>query len=67
MNAYDFAKGGAGIVIEEPNLLAGIFISQLKTILSNAELRQKMSAASRQFFVPNAADMIVDGILQAAA
>ena len=66
MNAYDFSKQGGGIVIEEANLLPGIFLSELKKIISNAELRQKMSAAAKQFFVPNAADAIVDGILQAA-
>lgn len=66
MNAYDFSKQGGGIVIEEANLLPGIFLSELTKIISNSELRQKMSAAAKQFFVPNAADVIVDGILQAA-
>ena len=51
------------IVIEEPNLLAGIFTSELKKILSNAELQQKMSAAAKKFFVADAAAAIVDGIL----
>ena len=67
MNAYDFIKDGAGIVIEEPNLLAGIFLSELKSIISNPELQQKMSAAAKQFFVPDVAETIVDGILEAAA
>jgi UDP-N-acetylglucosamine--N-acetylmuramyl-(pentapeptide) pyrophosphoryl-undecaprenol N-acetylglucosamine transferase len=67
MNAYDFTKNGAGVVIEEPNLLPGIFLSELKKIISDAELRRKMSDASKQFFIPNAADAIVDGILDAAA
>ncbi len=67
MNAYDFTKNGAGVVIEEPNLLPGIFLSELKKIISNVDLQQKMSAAAKQFFVPNAAEVIVDGILEAAA
>ncbi len=67
MNAYDFVKEGAGVVIEESNLLIGIFLAELKKILSDAELRQKMSDVSKQFFVPNAADEIVDGIMEAAA
>jgi UDP-N-acetylglucosamine--N-acetylmuramyl-(pentapeptide) pyrophosphoryl-undecaprenol N-acetylglucosamine transferase len=66
MNAYDFAKDGAGIVIEEPNLLAGIFLSELSKIILNPELQQRMSAAAKQFFIPNAAAVIVDGILEAA-
>lgn len=67
MNAYDFAKNGAGIVIEEPNFLPGIVLSELKMIISKPELQQKMSAAAKQFFVSNATDVIVDGILEAAA
>jgi UDP-N-acetylglucosamine--N-acetylmuramyl-(pentapeptide) pyrophosphoryl-undecaprenol N-acetylglucosamine transferase len=67
MNAYDFTKNGAGIVIEEPNLLSGIFISELKKIISDPEREQKMGFASKQFFVTDAAEAIVDGILQAAA
>jgi UDP-N-acetylglucosamine--N-acetylmuramyl-(pentapeptide) pyrophosphoryl-undecaprenol N-acetylglucosamine transferase len=67
MNAYDFIKDGAGIVIEEPNLLGGIFVSEFKKIISNPELCGKMSAAAKQFFVPNAADVIVDGMFEAAA
>ena len=67
MNAYDFTKNGAGIVIEEANLLSGIFISEIKKIISDPELRQKMSFAAKQFFVPNAAETIVEGILEAVA
>jgi UDP-N-acetylglucosamine--N-acetylmuramyl-(pentapeptide) pyrophosphoryl-undecaprenol N-acetylglucosamine transferase len=67
MNAYDFAKDGAAVVIEEPNLFPGIFLGELTKILSNPELQQKMSAAAKQFFVPNSADAIVDGIFEAVA
>lgn len=67
MNAYDFAKGGGAIVIEEPNLLPGIFMTQVKSILSKPELREKMSVASKKFFVPNAENAIVDGIMEMAA
>ena len=66
MNAYDFTKNGAGVVIEEANLFPGIFLSEVRKVLGDPELRGRMSAAAKQFFVPNAADMIVDGILQAA-
>jgi len=63
LNAYAFAKAGAAVVIEEGNLLPGIFINQVKVILANADLRAKMSAASRQFFVPDAAEKIAGEIL----
>lgn len=65
MNAYDFAKNGAAIVIEEANLLPGIFVAQAKSVLANPELQKKMGVAAKQFFMPNAAETIVDGILAA--
>ncbi len=63
VDAYEFSKTGAGVVIEENNLLPGIFFGQLHQILSNADLRAKMSAASSQFFVPGAADAIAGDII----
>jgi len=67
VNAYEFAQAGGGAVIEETNLLPGIFLSQFKSILSNGDLRAKMSAASATFFVPDAAEAIADGIIAMAA
>ena len=49
-NAYSFAEAGGGIVIEEANLLPGIFLNELKKILDNGELRGKMAAASGKVF-----------------
>jgi UDP-N-acetylglucosamine--N-acetylmuramyl-(pentapeptide) pyrophosphoryl-undecaprenol N-acetylglucosamine transferase len=64
VNAYEFAKGGAAVVIEEANLLPGIFINQIKMILTNETLRAKMSAASAKFFIPGAADKIALEIIE---
>jgi UDP-N-acetylglucosamine--N-acetylmuramyl-(pentapeptide) pyrophosphoryl-undecaprenol N-acetylglucosamine transferase len=66
-NAYEFAKNGAAIVIEEANLLPGIFLGQLKKILSDDALRAKMAAASAQFFIPNAAEKIAQELLRLGA
>ena len=65
-NAYTFAKSGAAVVIEESNLLPGIFISEVKKILSDPALQEKMGAAAKQFFIPDAADKIGEGILKLA-
>jgi UDP-N-acetylglucosamine--N-acetylmuramyl-(pentapeptide) pyrophosphoryl-undecaprenol N-acetylglucosamine transferase len=64
VDAYEFAATGAAIVIEEANLLPGIFFSQLTNILTDADLRAKMSAASLAFFIPGAADKIADGLMR---
>lgn len=63
INAHEFAKGGAAVVIEEENLLPGIFVNQLKVTLNDKDLRAKMSAASARFFIPNAAEKIAEGLL----
>ena len=66
VNAYDYADTGAAVVIEGQNLLPGILIGQIKIILSNAELRKKMIEAAAAFFVPDAAEKIAMGIMEAA-
>lgn len=66
-NAYAFADAGAGIVIEEGNLLPGIFIDQIRRILGDDALRAKMGAASSKFFVPGAAEKIADAIIKLGA
>jgi UDP-N-acetylglucosamine--N-acetylmuramyl-(pentapeptide) pyrophosphoryl-undecaprenol N-acetylglucosamine transferase len=63
-NAYDYAEFGAAVVIEGQNLLPGIFLEQLKIILSNEELRTKMTLAAKAFFVPDAAEAIANGIME---
>lgn len=67
MNAYELANAGGAIVIEEPNLLPGIFFGQLKSLLSNPDLRAKMGAAAQKFFTGGASEMIADEILETAA
>jgi UDP-N-acetylglucosamine--N-acetylmuramyl-(pentapeptide) pyrophosphoryl-undecaprenol N-acetylglucosamine transferase len=67
VDAYEFAAMGAAIVIEETNLLPGIFFAQLTNILTDADLRAKMSAASSSFFIPGAADKIADGLMRMSA
>jgi UDP-N-acetylglucosamine:LPS N-acetylglucosamine transferase len=66
-NAYDYAENGAAIVIEGQNLLPGIFISQLKSILSHEDQRSKMSVAAATFFMPDATETIVKGIMEVSS
>lgn len=66
-NAYEFAKSGAAIVIEEANLGPGIFLTQVRTLFKNTELRNKMSEAARKFFKPEATEVIVKELLRISA
>ncbi len=63
VNAYEFAKTGAAVVIEESNLLPGIFFGQLNELLRNPDRLQKMAEASRAFFKPDAANQIAQDLL----
>lgn len=63
INAYEFAKLGGGVVIEESNLFPGIFINQIKEILGNLMKIQKMQEASYKFYKPEAVSMIAEEIV----
>lgn len=65
-NANEFARTGAAVVIEETNLLPGIFLGQVKAILEHPDVLQKMSLASQNFFKPGAAETIAQEILRLA-
>jgi UDP-N-acetylglucosamine--N-acetylmuramyl-(pentapeptide) pyrophosphoryl-undecaprenol N-acetylglucosamine transferase len=67
VDAYEFAATGAAIVIEEVNLMPGIFFTQLKNILNDNDMRAKMSAASSAFFIPGAAEKIAEGLMMISA
>ena len=63
-NAYQYAKTGAAVVIEEENLLPSILMSELEKILNNQEIKTKMSAAAKDYFQPEAANKIATDILE---
>jgi UDP-N-acetylglucosamine--N-acetylmuramyl-(pentapeptide) pyrophosphoryl-undecaprenol N-acetylglucosamine transferase len=63
IDAQEFADIGAAVVIEEGNLLPGIFFSQLDRILRDDALRAQMSVAASKFFIPGAADAIAETIV----
>ena len=66
LNAYEYGKTGAAIVIEEENFLPGIFMNQVRAILKNPDVMEKMSQASIKFFKPDAARIIAEEILRIA-
>lgn len=66
MNAYEYAKTGAAVVIEEGNLLPGIFLNQVKTILAQPGMLAKMSEAASRFYRASAAAVLAKEILGVA-
>ena len=65
-NAYEFVKAGAGVIIEETNLLPKIFLKEMRGILNDPERKQQMSQASAAFFKPDGAKTIAEEVLRLA-
>jgi UDP-N-acetylglucosamine--N-acetylmuramyl-(pentapeptide) pyrophosphoryl-undecaprenol N-acetylglucosamine transferase len=65
-NAFAYARAGACVVIEEDNLTAHLLGSEINRLVSNKPERDKMSAAAKAFFKPNAAKEVAEEILKIA-
>ena len=65
-NAFAYARSGAGEVIEEENLTAHILEGEIDRLINNKEARDKMRAAAKAFYKPNAAQVIAEEILKIA-
>ncbi|MDO8633042.1 MAG: undecaprenyldiphospho-muramoylpentapeptide beta-N-acetylglucosaminyltransferase [Candidatus Wildermuthbacteria bacterium] len=63
-NAYEYAKTGAAIVLEEANLTPHFFLEKLKDLLQNSQELEKMSLAARNFAKPEAAKNIARYLLE---
>ncbi len=59
IDAYEYAKGGAAVVVEESNLSLHVVESQIGRILNDKDAYAAMSAAAKIFSKPDAAKAIV--------
>lgn len=62
-NAYEYAGGGAAVVIEEGNLTPTVLAHEIGTILADKERRDKMRYAAQAFSRPGAAEAIAGEII----
>lgn len=65
-NAFDYARTGACVVIEQNNLTPGLLISEIDRIMGDEQLRHKMSNAAKGFSRPDSAKRIANAILDIA-
>ncbi|NMB92099.1 MAG: UDP-N-acetylglucosamine--N-acetylmuramyl-(pentapeptide) pyrophosphoryl-undecaprenol N-acetylglucosamine transferase [Parcubacteria group bacterium] len=63
-NAYEYAKTGAAIVVEEQNLKPNIFADLILQILSNEQKIKEMQKAALAFAKPKAAEQIAQYLIQ---
>ncbi len=63
-NAYEYAKNGAAVVIEEGNLKPNVFSDLILQIISDKKKKETMSQAAFEFAKPQAAHDIAQHLLQ---
>jgi len=63
MNAYEVAKVGGAIVLDESNLGENMLSGKVEELMEKEELRRKLSENIRPFYHPNAAKMLAEGII----
>jgi len=63
-NAYEYAKSGAAIVVEEQNLKPNLFSDLIFRLLDNKEKLAAMRQAAQAFAKPKAAEQIAQYLLQ---
>jgi len=62
-NAYNYARDGACVVIEENNLSEQLLIFEINRIYDNKSIREEMKKGARKFAVPDAAKNIAKEIM----
>ena len=65
-NAFEYAKTGAAVVIEQTNLTPNLFLNEISQLINNPELLAKMSACAKSFAKPDASRQIAEEILKLA-
>lgn len=63
-NAYEYAKAGAAIVLEEDNLKLNLFLSELNKIFEDSEKTKLMAEAGKRFSKIDAGRIIAEEILE---
>ncbi|MFH0969566.1 MAG: undecaprenyldiphospho-muramoylpentapeptide beta-N-acetylglucosaminyltransferase [Patescibacteria group bacterium] len=64
MNAYEIAKAGGALVLEESNLGENIFMEKIEKILFDEDLKKNMSQKISAFYHPKAAEYIAEGLIE---
>ncbi len=65
-NAFAYAASGACSVIKEENLKTHILIAEIKRITEQEDVKNKMTESAKNFFKPDASDLIAKELLTIA-
>ncbi len=64
LNAYAFKNSGSAVILEEDNLLGGVFLNQIEAILNNKDLYQEMSNSALNFAKKDAVKILANEIIK---
>ncbi len=62
-NAFAYARSGACSVLQEENLKPNIFLAEIRRVIENKDISEKMREGAKNFFKPGAADTIARELL----
>lgn len=62
-NAYEFAKDGRGVVLDQENLTPNLFLDEISNLITNPSLLKKMGDKARTFYKPNTPELIAKEII----
>ncbi|QQG37576.1 MAG: UDP-N-acetylglucosamine--N-acetylmuramyl-(pentapeptide) pyrophosphoryl-undecaprenol N-acetylglucosamine transferase [Candidatus Kaiserbacteria bacterium] len=65
-NAFSYARAGGAAVLEQHNLTPHLLVAEIDRLMSDEPLRQRMSAAAKNFSRPDAARKIAERIIETA-
>jgi UDP-N-acetylglucosamine--N-acetylmuramyl-(pentapeptide) pyrophosphoryl-undecaprenol N-acetylglucosamine transferase len=65
-NAFNYARLGAGVLLEEANLTPHVLLSEIERIMSSPEIRQELATHALAFAKPDAARKMAEAILEIA-
>lgn len=63
-NAYNYARSGGAMVIEESNLSPNILLSEINRIIDDKNLAQNMSVSAKSFIKTDASYLIAEEIIK---
>ena len=64
MNAYEIARVGGAIVLEDGNLGESILLAKIQALIADTQLRSTMAQSIQVFYHPDAADIIADELIR---
>lgn len=67
INAFEYSKAGASVVIEQDNLTPNLFLIEIKKILENPKLAKVMGENAGKLAHPDAAERIAEVVMKAGA